>query len=405
MQWQAPCLEITDRPRFAWRGYMLDDGRHFHGKAAVLQAIDLMALQKLNVLHWHLTEDQGWRIEIQRYPRLTEVGSMRKGTSQGIYGRHDGIPHGGFYTQDEIRQVVAYAARRHIQVVPEVEMPGHSLAALAAYPELSCTGGPFEVATHFGIYPDIYCAGKEATFAFLQNVLAEVFDLFPSPFVHIGGDEAPKGRWSRCPDCQQRMQSEGLRSAHQLQVYFTNRMAAHIASCGRRAIGWNEILQPGLARGAVVHYWARGCSEVVRAARDEGRQVVVSPFLEAYLDHSYSLTPLSRAYRFEPIFPELEGQGADQVLGLEGCLWAEFVRSQARLDYQTHPRLEAYAETGWTPRHLKDFSDFRKRLPAFLVRLDQLGVKYAPLKDAEPDPLSQLFGIFTILFPQTRVAG
>jgi hexosaminidase len=201
------------------------------------------------------------------------------------------------------------------------------------------------------------------------------------------------------------MQSERLNGPHQLQVYFTNRMAAFISSWGRRAIGWNEILQPGLAKDAVVHYWAGSRREVVAAARDEGRQVVVSPFLEAYLDHSYSPTPLSRAYHCEPVFPELAERGDGQILGLEACLWAEFVPNQARLDYQTYPRLPAYAETGWTPRDLKAFSNFRQRLPAFLHRLDRLGVRYAPLKEAEPGTLKQLFGIFTILFPQTRVAG
>lgn len=405
VQWEIPCLEISDRPRFPWRGYMLDEGRHFQGKAAVLQALDLMALQKLNTLHWHLTEDQGWRVEIRRYPRLTGVGSRRAGTSKGFYGRHNGIPHEGHYTQAEIREVVAYAAQRHIRVVPEIEMPGHSLAALAAYPELSCSGGPFEVATHFGIYPELYCAGKEATFSFLQDVLDEILELFPSPEIHIGGDEAPLRRWKSCPACRERIRQEGLQDARQLKGYFTNRIAAYLAARGRRAIGWNEVLQPGLVPEVDIHYWAGNRRRLAEAARTNGRRVVVSPFLETYLDHSHALTPLSRAYRFEPVLPEFSPAGADLILGLEAAMWGEFLPNRARLDYQTYPRLPAYAETGWTAGENKNYASFRQRLPGFLRRLDFYGVGYAPLEIAEPGWLSRLTGIFTILQPQTGVRG
>ncbi|HTX92368.1 MAG TPA: beta-N-acetylhexosaminidase, partial [Anaerolineales bacterium] len=300
--WKVPGLAITDEPRFAWRGFMLDEGRHFQGKETVLLTLDLMALQKLNVLHWHLTEDQGWRIEIKKYPRLTEVGSQRAGTSSTITGpEHDHVPHGGFYTQEEIREIVKYAADRHITIVPEIEMPGHALAALAAYPELSCTGGPFEVATHFGIFQDIYCAGKEATFTFLQDVLDEVMDLFPSPYIHIGGDEAPKKRWENCPDCQRRIEEKGLKDEHALQVYMTNRIAAYLDSKGRRVVGWNEILQDRLVPTAIVQFWVRGRENLIKALRQDHRQTIMSTYLDAYLDHSYDLMPLSRAYNFEPV--------------------------------------------------------------------------------------------------------
>jgi hexosaminidase len=400
---KIPCVEIVDWPRFSWRGYMLDEGRHFQGKACILHVLDLMALQKLNVLHWHLTEDQGWRIEIRRYPKLTGVGSQRAGTSPGFTGRHDGVPHGGFYTQDEIREIVAYATLRQITIVPEIEMPGHSLAALAAYPELSCNGGPFEVATHFGIYPEIYCAGKEATFTFLQNVLDEVLELFPSPYIHIGGDEAPKKRWKECPDCQRRMATEGLKDLDALKVYFTNRIAAYLISRGRKVLGWNENLLPGLDERVAISYWLGNHKKLLNTIRS-GRQVVISSFLPTYLDHTHSLLSLSKAYAFEPVFAELDEQSARNVLGVEPPLWSEFVRRPARVDYQTYPRLTAFAETGWTPRAKKDYAGFTRRLGLFLRRLEVLGVKYCPLKDAEPSKLSQFFGIFTIPQPQTKTA-
>jgi len=404
MGWQAHCVTIRDWPRFVWRGYMLDEGRHFHSKQTVLRALDLMALQKLNVLHWHLTEDQGWRIEIKRYPKLTEVGSLRKGTARGFMGEHDGVPHGGFYCQEEIKEIVAYAAKRHITIVPEIEMPGHSLAALAAYPELSCTGGPFEVACRFGIMEDIYCAGKEEAFTFLQNVLEEVMALFPSPFIHIGGDEAPKKRWKECPACQRRIRAERLKDEHALQVYFTNRIAKYLASYGRRLVGWNEILEQGLDASAVPQYWMRNRKALIKAIRDR-RQAVISSYLYAYLDHSYSLTPLSKAYHFEPIFRELDAQAARNVLGLEALMWTEFVSTQARLDYQTYPRLTAFAETGWTLKGKKDFKDFQQRMALFLRRMDEFGVGYARGREVEPGWLKRLFGIFTIPQPQTKTAA
>ena len=406
VNWNVGCQIITDRPRFPWRGFMLDEGRHFHGKETVLRSLDLMALQKLNVFHWHLTEDQGWRIEIRKYPKLTEIGSRRAGTSNSFTGGdHNGVPHGGYYTQADIREIVAYAAERHITIVPEVEMPGHALAALAAYPELSCSGGPFEVATHFGIFPDIFCAGKEATFTFLEDVLDEIMELFPSTYIHIGGDEAPKKRWKACPDCQRRMAEHGLKDEHALQVYFTNRIAAYLDSKGRRAMGWNEILQEGLAKSAVVQFWVRGRKSLLQALRDDQRAIVMSTFMEAYLDHSYSLMPLSRAYLYEPLPKELDEKEAGSILGPEFPLWTEWVPNRLRLDYQAYPRLTAMAETAWTPRDRKDLADFRRRLAGFLVRLDRLGVHYAPLAEAEPPRIKRIFSILTIMQPQSKVAG
>ena len=408
VNWHLACQVIADWPRFSWRGFMLDEGRHFQGKETVLFTLDL------NVFHWHLTEDQGWRIEIKKYPKLTGIGSRRAGTSYGFNGKaHNGIPHEGFYTQADIREIVAYAAERHITIVPEVEMPGHALAALAAYPDLSCIGGSFQVATHFGIYPDIFCAGKEATFIFLQNVLDEILELFPSPYIHIGGDEAPKKRWKTCPDCQQRIHAEKLKDEHSLQVYFTNRIAAYLESKGRHAMGWNEILQAGLARSAVVQFWLGDRANLLRAVRNDQRAIVMSTYLDCYLDHAYNLMPLSRAYCYEPVPKELvkelpitlDEKQAASILGPEFPLWTEWVPERARLDYQVYPRLTAMAETAWTPKDRKDLEDFRSRLIPFLERLDRLGVRYAPLHEVEPSWIKQQFGIFSIPLPQTKIAG
>jgi hexosaminidase len=400
-----PCLLIEDKPRFTWRGFMLDEGRYFHGKQTVYFTLDLMALQKMNVFHWHLTEDQGWRIEIIKYPKLTEIGSYRAGTSKTMLGKKDdGVPHCGFYTQVEIKEIIAYAAKRNITIVPEIEMPGHSLAAIASYPELACGAGPFNVATHFGVFPDIYCAGKDQVYCFLQDVLEEILALFPSPYIHIGGDEAPKKRWKSCPNCQRRIHEQGLKGEHALQIYFTNHIAAYLESKGRRVMGWNDILHDGLVDGAVIQYWAGGRHRLLEAIRNEKRAVVMSPYLSAYLDHSYYLMPLSLAYQYEPIPHELDDDEAGSILGLEFPLWSEWVPSRSRLDYQVYPRLTAMAETGWTSKNKKDLKDFQQRLEKFLVRLDRLGVRYAQLKDAQPPIFTHWLGIFTIPFPQTRTA-
>ncbi len=391
IEWSLPAQVITDRPRFAWRGFMLDEGRHFQGMDTVLKTLDLMALQKMNVFHWHLTEDQGWRIEIRKYPRLTEVGSRRTGTSKTILGKgHDGIPHGGFYTQAEISSIVAYAANRNITIVPEIEIPGHCTAALAAYPELSCTGGPFEVATHFGIFPDIYCAGKEGVFTFLQDVIDEILELFPSPYIHIGGDEAPKARWKECPDCQARMRKEGLKDEHALQGYFTNRILAYLKSRGRRGIGWNEILQEGLIDEAAVQFWVRGRPALLESIRKGKRPIIMTTYLDTYLDHGYSLMPLSRAYAYEPVPAELEENETASILGPEFPLWTEWVPNRARLDYQAYPRLTAAAEVGWTQRERKDPADFRRRLEGFLPRLDILGRPLCTIGSGRTIPVQEI---------------
>jgi hexosaminidase len=374
LSWQLPCVRITDQPRYRWRGMLLDCGRHFMSKDFVKRYIDLLAFHKMNVLHWHLTEDQGWRIEIKKYPKLTEIGAWR-GEGDERYG--------GFYSQKEIKEILDYAKSRYITVVPEIEMPGHCVAALAAYPELSCTGGPFKVGTQWGVYSDVYCAGNDQVFDFLQDVLSEVIELFPSEFIHIGGDECPKERWKACPKCQARIKAEGLKDEHELQSYFIRRIAEFLSSKGRRLIGWDEILEGGLAPNATVQSW-RGMKGAIAAATS-GHDVISSPTSNCYLDYAQWRTPgeptwmgfidLQTCYSFEPTPTELTPEQAKHILGLEGNMWTEHA-PQARVDWQVFPRLCALAEVGWSPKEKRNWNDFEQRMKTHYERLDALGVTY-----------------------------
>lgn len=363
--WDVPSATIFDQPRFPWRGLLLDVSRHFRTKEFVEHYIDLLAMHKLNVLHWHLVDDQGWRLEIKRYPKLTEVGAWRI---------EDGKPYGGFYTQDDVREIVKYAADRFVTVEPEIEMPGHCDASLASYPENSCTGGPFKVPSLWGVYGDVYCPGREETFTFLENVLDEVMDLFPSKFIHIGGDEVPKDRWHNCPRCQARMAAEHLSNEEELQSYFIRRIDKYLASKGRRLVGWDEILEGGLAQGATVQSW-RGMDGAVAAAKS-GHDVISSPTSHCYLDYNYETTPVEKSYSFEPVPPELSPEQAKHILGGEGNIWAELTPEPADTDRQVFPRLLALSEVFWSPQRERNWNDFRGRLAVDLDRLDSLGVKY-----------------------------
>lgn len=375
-QRSVPAGVVRDEPRFAWRGAHLDVGRHFFSMAFIKRFLDLMALHKLNVFHWHLTEDQGWRIAVDAFPRLTEVAAWRT---------REGESYGGFYTKAEIREVIAYAAERCIEVVPEIEMPGHAVAALAAYPELSCTGGPFDVETRWGIFEDVYCAGNEATFDFLERVLDEVVELFPSRFVHIGGDECPKIRWRSCARCQARREREGLRDEHELQSWFVRRIGRHLAGRGRTLIGWDEILEGGLAPGAVVMSW-RGTEGGIAAAR-QGHPVIMSPMQACYLDFRQTARPeepgatyadplpLPTVYAYEPIPSELSDAEAPRVLGVQGNLWTEWMPTPEHVEYMAFPRLCALSEVAWSSR-ARDFEDFERRLAKHRGVLDRWGVAY-----------------------------
>ena len=389
-EWTIPALRIDDTPRFAWRGAHLDVVRHFMPKDFVLKYIDLIALHKLNTFHWHLTDDQGWRVEIRKYPRLTSAGGWRKETRLGHEHAPRGFdeqPHGGFYTQKEIREVVAYAKARHVNIVPEIEMPGHAQAAIAAYPELGVTGKPLEVWTEWGINPNIFNP-NEHTIRFLQDVLTEVMDLFPSKFIHIGGDEAIKDAWKASPEVQARIKELGLKNEEELQSWFTHRMDEFLTAHGRRLVGWDEILEGGLAPGATVMSW-RGVQGGIAAAK-AGHDVVMAPGTHTYFDHYQSLDPteppaigdylpLEKVYDYDPIDPALTADEALHVLGTQAQIWTEYIASPGHVEYMAFPRLAALAEVAWTAKERKNYGDFLSRLPADLDRLNLLGVNFRRL--------------------------
>ena len=378
------CLTITDYPRFPWRGMHLDVSRHFFPAEFVKTYIDLLARYKMNTFHWHLTDDQGWRIEIKQYPKLTEVGAWRKGSQVGPYSRreYDSISYGGFYTQEQIREVVAYAAARHITVVPEIEMPGHALAALAAYPELGCSGGPYEVQKGWGVFEEVFCP-TDSTIHVLENVLSEVMELFPSELIHIGGDECPKESWKKCPKCQSRMKAEGLKDEHELQSYFIQRMEKFVNSKGRKIIGWDEILEGGLAPNAAVMSW-RGTEGGVAAAKQK-HNVVMTPGSHCYFDHYQGdpaneplaiggYTTVQKVYSYEPIPPELTAEEGTYILGAQGNVWTEYILTPEHVEYMAVPRMLALAEVLWTPKEKRNEADFIQRLEAEFPRLEAMRV-------------------------------
>lgn len=364
-KWRIPSVEIVDKPRFPWRGMLLDCGRHFMEKDFIKRYIDLLAYHKMNTLHWHLTEDQGWRIEIKKYPKLTEVGAWRT--------QPDGSRYGGFYTQKDVKEIVAYAQSRHINVIPEIELPGHSGAALAAYPQFSCTGGPFEVTSLWGVHKDVYCAGNDNTFSFLEDVLTEVIDLFPGKYIHIGGDECPKDRWQECEKCQTRIKVEGLTDEHELQSYFIKRVEKFLNAKGRQIIGWDEILEGGLAPGATVQSW-RGMEGGIAAAK-QGHDVIMSPTSHAYFDYDVSTTDLRQVYTFDPIPKELTSEEAKHVLGGECNMWTERA-PQELVDSKMFPRMLAMTEVLWSNPNGRDYEEFSDRVEVHYDRLDHLGVTY-----------------------------
>jgi hexosaminidase len=388
IDWAVPAVEIEDVPRFQWRGMHLDVCRHFFPVTFVKRYIDYLAMHKFNVLHLHLTDDQGWRVEIKKYPRLMKIGAYRDGTVVGHIGKPhviDGIRYGGFYTQDEIREIVQYAEEQYITVVPEIEMPGHSVAALTAYPHLSCTGGPFKVRQVWGIADDIYCAGNDSVYSFIQNVLTEVIDLFPSKYIHIGGDEAPKERWENCPKCQNRIEKEDLKEEHELQSYFIRRIETFLNSQGRQIIGWDEILEGGLAPNAAVMSW-RGIEGGIEAAKQK-HHVVMSPTSYCYFDYYQNdpmneplaiggFLPLEMVYEFEPVPEELSADQIQYILGAQGNVWTEYIKTPEDVEYMAIPRMCALAEVVWSEKEKRDLNDFLKRMSFHYYRLDETGANY-----------------------------
>lgn len=383
---EVPAVFIRDKPRFSYRGLHLDVGRHLYPVSFIKKFIDVMALYKINTFHWHLTEDQGWRIEIKKYPLLTTLGSVRKGTQIGRSSEIDNVPYGGFYTQDEAREVVAYAAKKYITVIPEIEMPGHSVAALTAYPRLSCTGGPFEVRTQFGVADDICCAGNDSVFIFYQDVLTEIMDIFPSKYIHIGGDEAPKVRWEKCDKCQDRIKKEHLKDEAELQSYFIKRIEAFVLSKNRRIIGWDEILEGGLAPEATVMAW-RGIQAAVDAAT-QGHDAIMTPVDYCYLDYYQSdpateplaiggFLTLKTVYSYNPVPEILNPDQARHIIGVQGNVWTEYMKTQDMVEYMAFPRAIALAEVGWSPQEKREWDDFITRMDNQFPRLDNLGIRYS----------------------------
>ncbi len=365
VQWVAQGITVTDEPRFKWRGLLLDCCRHFMEKDFVKRYIDLLAFHKMNTLHWHLTEDQGWRIEIKKYPKLTEIGAWRT--------LNDGTNYGGFYTQEDVKEVVAYAKSRGINVVPEIELPGHSQAAVASYPHLSCTGGPFEVETEWGVFKDIYCAGNDSTFIFLEDVLTEVIDLFPGDYIHIGGDEAPKYRWENCSKCQRRIKEEGLKDEHELQSYFIGRIATFLESKGKKLIGWDEIIEGGLVEGATVQSW-RGMEGAIEAVQ-HGNNTIVSPTSHAYFDYDLKSIDMAKVYTFEPVPEGVNEAEAARVLGGECNMWSERA-PQETVDSKVFPRILAMSEVLWSNESKRNYTNFHERVQYHYQRLEAMGVDY-----------------------------
>nr|WP_321453317.1 family 20 glycosylhydrolase [uncultured Carboxylicivirga sp.] len=389
MKWLMPCVKIEDAPRFKWRGMHLDVCRHFVPVENIKKHLDMMAMVKLNTFHWHLTEDQAWRIEIKQYPKLTEIGSKR------IEG--EGFEYEGFYTQDEIKEVVAYADARHITVVPEIELPGHALAALAAYPEYSCTGGPFQVRNTWGVEPNVFCAGKEETFTFLENIIDEVVELFPSPYFHIGGDECPKDRWKECPLCQKRIKEEGLKDEHELQSYFVKRIEKILVNHGKTMIGWDEIMEGGLAESAAVMSW-RGEEGGIEAA-NQGHDVVMTPGNWCYLDHYQGdhrvepvaiggYTTLEEVYGYEPVPSDIGPDKEQHILGAQGNVWTEYMYTPDLVEYRVYPRILALAEVNWTAKDQRDYDSFVYRLDNLHRRMDLHHINYhIPLPEGPVDKM------------------
>lgn len=382
-----PAVTVADAPRFGYRGMMLDCARHFFPLSFVKKFIDILAMHNMNVFHWHLTEDQGWRLEIKSHPELTVKSSMRSGTVIGHNATvDDSIPHGGFYTQQEAREIVEYARQRHITVIPEIDMPGHMLAALAAYPELGCTGGPYEVGHRWGVYKDVLCLGKESTYKFVQDVIDEVVDIFPAKYFHIGGDESPTVMWEKCPKCLQKAKDENTDIKH-LQQYFTNRVEKYLNGKGKSIIGWDEILEGKINQSATIMSW-RGVEPGLKAAK-QGHDVIMTPSSHVYFDHYQTkdtkhepdaiggCSPVEKVYSYEPLPDTLSAEAKNRIKGVQANLWTEYIPFTTQAEYMVLPRMAALAEVQWTPVAKKNFDDFSKRALRLSDLYDRYGYQYA----------------------------
>ncbi|MCM1031932.1 MAG: beta-N-acetylhexosaminidase [Oscillibacter sp.] len=367
-----PAGTVKDYPRFGYRGFLVDVGRHFFSVDYLKEIIDMLALHNINYFHWHLTEDQGWRIEIKKYPRLTEVGSYRKETITAPGSKeYDGVPVSGFYTQEEAKEIVRYAAERFITVIPEIDMPGHMLAALASYPELGCTGGPYEVATRFGVLEDVLCGGNPKTLQFAKDVLEEIMDIFPSEYIHIGGDECPKVRWKACRKCQAKIRELGLKTTpghtkeDQLQTYFMGEVEKVINACGRKMLGWDEILEGHPTATSTVMAWTSVNAGIKSAQLNH--KTIITPIMYLYLSNPRNnrltgVNSVGRVYNFEPVADTLTEQERRNIIGAQGCIWTEWTKDSVKMEWQMMPRISALCEIQWTEPEKKDLDDFLKRL-------------------------------------------
>jgi len=384
-----PCMKIDDEPRFQWRGMHLDVSRHFFSKEFVKKYIDYLAAYKMNTFHWHLTDDQGWRIEIKKYPKLTQVGGWRKGTLIGHSSSDkfvtDSLAYGGFYTQEDVREIVAYASARHITIVPEIEMPGHAKAAISAYPFLSCSGKQIDVEQTWGVFEDVFCT-KDSVFDFMENVLTEVLALFPGTYIHVGGDECPKVAWKQCPVCQARIKELGLKDEYELQSYFIQRIEKFLNQHQRKLIGWDEILQGGLPSSAAIMSW-QGEEGGIAAAK-QGNYVVMTPGSHCYFDHYQGdpsneplaiggYTTVEKVYSYELIPKVLTSEQQKYILGAQGNLWTEYVNSEKQVEYMIFPRMCALSEVVWSPKEVRNYVDFRSRLLSHFELFEKKGVNYA----------------------------
>ena len=369
---ELPAVEINDEPRFSYRGMHLDVSRHFFTVDEVKTFIDMLALHNINRFHWHLTDDQGWRIEIKKYPKLTEIGSKRSETVIGRNsGKYDGKPYGGFYTQEDAREIIAYAAERYITVIPEIDLPGHRQAALAAYPELGCTGGPYEVATQFGVFTDVLCGGNEKSLQFAKDVLNEIMDIFPSPYIHIGGDECPKERWEACPKCQAQIRKLGLKDTpehskeNQLQAWFMGEVEKSIVARGRKMLAWDEILEGNPAKSTTVMAWTSP-NVRIKSAR-LGHNTIVCPITHLYFSNpGYNrlkgVSSVARVYNFEPVADELTPEEKARIIGVQGCIWTEWTKDSVKMEWQMMPRIAALSELQWSNPKQKNLDNFLGRL-------------------------------------------
>ena len=405
-----PFCVVEDAPRFGWRGVLLDVCRHFFPMETIYRLVDLMAYYKYNRLHLHLSDDQGFRFESERYPLLNSVGSWRKSTQvkRGGTTKQDGVPHGGYYTKDALRALVRYAGARGIEIVPELDMPGHALAILASYPELTCFQEPLEVATRFGVSDfskTLFCAGNEKTYAFLFDLLDEITEVFPSPYFHIGGDESLKSEWKRCDACQRVRREQGLKNERELQGYFLNRVITHLEQRGKRVLIWNDGLCDTLSGSAICQYWVPFTVEGPdRTARyiNAGGAAILSPVTRMYYDYPYAVTPLKKTYGFQPTLMGVRKRNEKNILGVEAAIWTEWIDTEEKLFFHTLPRLAATAETGWTQRGILSYDSFLQRLKIHYALYERLGLPYAKEKERPENIWRRIWGAWTFFTKETH---